>query len=70
LLPGYDGNYSFENKLLFIWNKSNNFRVMTGCKFIAGDFPYGKDSRILPYLPVLESWVPILELQWAKSKNN
>jgi hypothetical protein len=70
LLPGYDGNYSFENKLLLIWNKSNNFRAMTGFKFIAGDFPYGKDSRILPYLPVLESWVPILELQWAKSKNN
>jgi hypothetical protein len=43
---------------------------MTGFKFIAGDFPYGKDSRILPYLPILESWVPILELQWAKSKNN
>jgi hypothetical protein len=67
-LPGYNGNYSLENKLLLSWNKSTNFRIMTGYKFLAGEFPYGKDSRMLPYLPILERWVPILELQWARSK--
>ena len=67
-LPGYNGNYSIENKLLLSWNKSRNFRIMTGYKFLAGEFPYGKDSRMLPYLPILERWVPILELQWARNK--
>ena len=68
VLPGYDGNYSMENKLLLSWNKSRNFRIMTGYKFIVGEFPYGKDSRMFPYLPVLERWVPVLEFQWARNK--
>lgn len=67
-LPGYNGNYSIENKLLLSWNKSRNFRVTTGYKFISGEFPYGKDSRLLPYLPILEQWVPIVEFQWARNK--
>ena len=68
VLPGYNGNYSIENKFLLSWNKSRNFRIMTGYKFLVGEFSYGKDSRMLPYLPILERWVPILELQWARNK--
>ena len=67
-LPGYNGNYSIENKLLFSWNKSKDFRVTTGYKFVLGEFPYGKDSRLLPYVPILEQWIPIVELQWARNK--
>jgi len=67
-LPGLDGEYSLENKFLISWNKSNNFRIMMGYKVVLGEFPYGEDIRILPYLPVLERWVPILELQWGRDK--
>ena len=66
-LPGYEGAFSFENKVLLSWNKSEKFKVMTGYKLVAGEYPYGSDARILPYIPVLETWVPIIELQWAKN---
>ena len=65
LLPGLIGNYSLEHKLLFTWNKSDRFRVLTGYKLVMGDFPYGSDIRLLPYIPMVETWVPIIELQWA-----
>ena len=68
LLPGYNGNYSIEHKLLVVWNKSENFRIMTGYKFVMGEYPYGPDMQLLPYLPMVETWVPIIEFQWAKYK--
>jgi len=66
-LPGYKGVFSFENKMLLSWNKSEKFKLMAGYKFVAGEYPYGSDARILPYIPVLETWVPIIELQWARN---
>ena len=62
----FSGENVVEHKLLFIWQRSNNFRFMTGYKFVTGQYPYGRDTRLLPYIPMLESWVPIIELQWAK----
>ena len=62
----FSGENVLEHKLLFIWQRSNNFRFMTGYKFVTGQYPYGRDTRLLPYIPMLESWVPIIELQWAK----
>ena len=59
------GDYSLEHKLLLIWNKSDRFRIMTGYKFVKGTYPYGSDMRLLPYIPMMEKWVPIIELQWA-----
>ena len=59
------GDYSLEHKLLLIWNKSDRFRIMTGYKFVKGKYPYGSDMRLLPYIPMMEKWVPIIELQWA-----
>ena len=59
------GDYSLEHKLLLIWNKSDRFRIMTGYKFVKGKYPYGSDIRLLPYIPMVESWMPIIELQWA-----
>ncbi len=61
----HSGNYSIEHKLLLIWNYSSSFRVITGYKLIAGEYPYGKEVRLLPYIPVLEKWIPIIELQWG-----
>jgi len=68
LLPGLNGNYSLEHKLLISWNKSEHFRVLTGYKFVMGEYPYGSDMRLLPYIPMAETWVPIIELQWARKK--
>jgi len=62
------GEYSLEHKLLLIWNKSENFRVLTGYKFVMGKYPYGSDMRMLPYIPMAETWVPIIEFQWAGEK--
>ena len=49
------GEYSLEHKLLLIWNKSENFRVLTGYKFVMGEYPYGSDMRLLPYIPMAET---------------
>ena len=68
LLPGLKGNYSLEHKLLISWYKSENFRVLTGYKFVMGEYPYGSDMRLLPYIPKEETWVPIIEFQWARKK--
>jgi len=67
-LPGLKGNYSLEHKLLLSWYKSENFRVLTGYKFVIGEYPYGPDMRLLPYIPMLETWVPMIEFQWARKK--
>ena len=58
-------DYSLEHKLLLIWNQSDRFRIMTGYKFVKGKYPYGSDMRLLPYIPMVERWMPIIELQWA-----
>ena len=59
------GDYSLEHKLLLIWNKSDRFRIMTGYKFVKGKYHYRTDMRLLPYNPMMEKWVPMIELQWA-----
>ena len=63
------GEYSLEHKFLLIWNKSENFRVLTGYKFVMGEYPYGSDMHLLPYIPMAETWVPIIEFQWARKKS-
>ena len=62
------GLFSLEHKFLLSWEKSKNFRVTTGYKLVRAELPFGKQTRILPYLPLMESWVPIIELQWAGVK--
>ena len=63
------GEYSFEHKLIISWNKSSKFRIMTGYKFVKGTYPYGSDMRLLPYIPMVEKWVPFIEMQWSGVKN-
>jgi len=55
--------------LLISWHKSENFRIMTGYKFVMGEYPYGSDMRLLPYIPMAETWVPIIELQWGRNRD-
>ena len=70
LLPGFVGSYSIEHKFLFSWEKSKKTRVSFGYKFVYGKFPYGNQARILPFIPLLESWVPMVDIQWAGSAQN
>ncbi len=79
ILPGMDtkemdsgitkllGEYSFEHKALLIYEKSETFRLLTGYKFVFGEYPFGPESRILPFLPLVDSWIPMIELQWGRS---
>ena len=53
--------------MLFIYQKSDSFRILTGYKLVHGQYPFGIETRLLPFLPLLEKWVPIIELQWANS---
>ena len=79
ILPGMDkkktdsgitkllGEYSFEHKALLIYEKSETFRLLTGYKFVFGEYPFGSESRLLPFLPLVDSWIPMIELQWGRS---
>ena len=79
ILPGMDtkdtdsgitkllGEYSFEHKALLIYRKSETFRLLTGYKFVFGEYPFGPESRLLPFLPLVDSWIPMIELQWGRS---
>ena len=79
ILPGMDikdtdsgitkllGEYSFEHKALLIYEKSETFRLLTGYKFVFGEYPFGPESRLLPFLPLVDSWIPMIELQWGRS---
>tara|TARA_B000000557_G_scaffold99137_1_gene80347 strand:- start:466 stop:1287 length:822 start_codon:yes stop_codon:yes gene_type:complete len=60
------GDYSIEHKMLLIWERSSKFRIMTGYKLVSGDYPYGKQTRLLPYIPLMERWLPLIELQWLR----
>ena len=68
LLPGLNGNYDIEHKLLFIWTSSERFQFCTGYKFVFGEFPYGEELRFLPYVPIAETWMPIIEVQVARNR--
>ena len=60
------GDYSIEHKMLLIWERSSKFRIMSGYKLVSGDYPYGKQTRLLPYIPFVEQWLPLIELQWLR----
>ena len=64
------GNYSLEHKFLLSWSKSQKFRVTTGYKLVHAEFPFGEQTRLLPYMPLIEKWVPIVELLWSGYKKN
>ena len=62
------GEYAIEHKFLLIYEKSERFRILTGYKFVHGKYPFGTETRLLPFIPMLDKWVPIIEFQWAGSR--
>ncbi len=62
------GEYAIEHKILLIYEKSERFRILTGYKFVHGKYPFGIETRLLPFIPMLDKWVPIIEFQWAGSR--
>jgi len=62
------GNYALEHKVLLMYEKSERFRILTGYKLVHGEYPFGTETRLLPFIPLLDKWVPIIELQWASSR--
>jgi len=60
LLPGLEeGDFAFEHKGLFIWNKSSRFQVMFGYKLVYGEYPFGTQWHLLP----------LLDFQWGRIRN-
>tara|TARA_B100000073_G_C23740983_1_gene573672 strand:+ start:2901 stop:3725 length:825 start_codon:yes stop_codon:yes gene_type:complete len=62
------GKYAIEHKFLLIYERSERFRILTGYKFVHGKYPFGTETRLLPFIPMLDKWVPIIELHWAGSR--
>ena len=62
----HSGDFCIEHKMLLIWEASSKFRAMIGYKLVSGEYPYGKQTRLLPYIPLLEQWLPLVELQWLR----
>ena len=56
LMPGGRGRYSFEHKGMLIWSKSEKFRILTGYKLIAGEYPFGSQAHLLPALDIQFGW--------------
>ena len=68
ILPGFDGDLSLEHKGVLIWDRSEHFRLICGYKFVWGRFPFGTQVRILPYIPMIETWIPFIDFQWLGIK--
>jgi len=56
LMPGGRGRYSFEHKGMLIWSKSEKFRILTGYKLIAGEYPFGSQAHLLPTFDIQFGW--------------
>lgn len=56
LMPGARQVYAFEHKGLFIWSKSDRFRLLFGYKLVAGEYPFGTQAHLFP----------VFDLQWGR----
>ncbi len=65
LLPGMEGSFALEHKGMMSWNRSDRFRISLGYKVVHGEYPFGIDTHLLPYLPMAETWIPFMDFQWA-----
>jgi len=65
ILPGMEGSFAGEHKGMMSWNKSDYFRISLGYKLVHGEYPFGTDTHLLPYLPMAETWIPFMDFQWA-----
>lgn len=51
-MPGGIGRYAFEQKGMLIWSKNEKLRILAGYKLIAGEYPFGGQSHLLPAIDV------------------
>ena len=65
ILPGFNGDLSLEHKGVLFWEINEHLRLLCGYKFVWARFPFGPQARILPYIPIIETWVPFIDLQWS-----
>ena len=65
ILPGFNGDLSLEHKGVLFWEINEHLRLLCGYKFVWARFPFGSQARILPYIPIIETWVPFIDLQWS-----
>jgi hypothetical protein len=56
LMPGGDGRYAFEQNGLLVWTKSNQFRILLGYKLIAGEYPFGSQAHLFPFMDFQFGW--------------
>ena len=55
-MPGGKGRYAFEHKGLMVWTKSRKFRIHFGYKLIAGEYPFGAQAHLFPFLDFQFGW--------------
>lgn len=53
--PPANADFSFEQKALLLWNKSDHFQLCGGCLLTFGEYPFGTQWHLLP----------LIDLQWA-----
>ena len=64
LYPGSSSKYFYETKVLLIWTKSSQLRLMIGYKLTYGEYPFGSHWQILPpKLPTLPGGWPLIDVQ-------
>tara|TARA_B100000530_G_scaffold107436_1_gene66701 strand:- start:1391 stop:2146 length:756 start_codon:yes stop_codon:yes gene_type:complete len=56
VMPGGRGRYSFEHKGMVVWSKSEKFRILSGYKLIAGEYPFGSQAHLLPAFDIQFGW--------------
>ena len=55
-MPGGKGRYAFEHKGLMVWTKSQKFRIHFGYKLVAGEYPFGAQAHLFPFLDFQFGW--------------
>jgi hypothetical protein len=39
-----------------VWTKSNQFRILLGYKLIAGEYPFGSQAHLFPFMDFQFGW--------------
>ncbi len=62
LIPGMKGSLALEHKGLLTWEKSNNFHLTLGYKFIYGEYPDGYPDDKTTRTHIL----PLIDFVWSR----
>lgn len=55
-LPDMDGNTSLEHKALLQYFTGQYLTLMAGYKYVRGEYPFGKNIRLIPLVDLLWRW--------------